>query len=373
MCGIFGYAKRQNAQSNGQLDKLKDVLTYLADESVVRGTDSTGISMINPSSRETFKATASSSEVINDATWKANILNRVTKDNTIAIGHVRYATHGEVNTRNAHPFEIGNVVGAHNGIIYNYNKLAEKYDKTIKVDSEIIFESLNINDDKKALEELEGDFAISWVRDSNKILHLARESSRPLCVAYWKKAKILIWASTDEILEKAFKRAGLSLKNVSLKSEIIYSFDTDKFDNKYNPIKLEFDAKEKTNVKTFTSSHYTDFSYASYYDNSYVGGSGYIDDTKYDDDKSLESKHECNMCYGKFRSDEIIDIETNCSLCYECADDIEECGWCGDYIMIGEGSTFNKWRVCDTCKPGAASNLLLTDNCSIEKTRESTI
>ena len=131
MCGIFGYAKTQNGQSDNQLEKLKDVFTYLADESVVRGTDSTGISMINPTNRRTFKATASSSEVVNDKTWKSEILDRVDRDSTIAIGHVRLATHGVINTRNAHPFEIGDVIGAHNGIIYNYNKLADKYNKNM--------------------------------------------------------------------------------------------------------------------------------------------------------------------------------------------------------------------------------------------------
>ena len=34
MCGIFGYAKQQNAQNDSQIKMLKRALTYLADESV---------------------------------------------------------------------------------------------------------------------------------------------------------------------------------------------------------------------------------------------------------------------------------------------------------------------------------------------------
>ena len=361
MCGIFGYAKRQNAQNDNQLEVIKKVLTNLADESVVRGTDSTGISMINPASRRTFKATAPSSEVITDDSWESNILDRVDRNNTIAIGHVRLATHGVVNSRNAHPFEIGNVIGAHNGIIYNYNKLAKKYNKSIEVDSEIIFESLNLNSKKKALEELEGDFAISWIRDSNRIVHLARESSRPLSVAYWKKAKTLIWASTDEILKKSLKRAGLNLKQVSLKSEIIYSFNTDKFDTKYNPSRIEFEAKEKE-VISYTGSHYTDWSYTSgYYDN-------YNDSyAKVDSDENEEIKDDisCAMCLQGFSNEEVIEIETDTDVCWDCMDNLDECQWCGDYMFFGEGTSFNRWRVCDSCKPSAASNLLLEETCSI--------
>jgi len=360
MCGIFGYAKRQNAQNDNQLEIIKKVLTNLADESVVRGTDSTGISMINPASRRTFKATAPSSEVITDDSWESNILDRIDRNNTIAIGHVRLATHGVVNSRNAHPFEIGNVIGAHNGIIYNYNKLAKKYNKSIEVDSEIIFESLNLNSKKKALEELEGDFAISWIRDSNRIVHLARESSRPLSVAYWKKAKILIWASTDEILKKSLKRAGLNLKQVSLKSEIIYSFNTDKFDTKYNPSRIEFEAKEKE-VVSYTGSHYRDWSYTGFYDS-------YNDSyTKVDSDENEEIKDDisCAMCLQGFSNEEVIEIETDTDICWDCMDNLDECQWCGDYMFFGEGTSFNRWRVCDSCKPSAASNLLLEETCSI--------
>ena len=57
MCGIFGYAKRQNAHNDKQLETIKNVLTNLADESVVRGTDSTGVTMISPTDRRTFKST----------------------------------------------------------------------------------------------------------------------------------------------------------------------------------------------------------------------------------------------------------------------------------------------------------------------------
>ena len=364
MCGIFGYAKRQNAQNDNQLEIIKKVLTNLADESVVRGTDSTGISMINPSSRRTFKATAPSSEVVANKTWKSNILDRVDRNNTIAIGHVRLATHGVVNNRNAHPFEKGNVVGAHNGIIYNYNKLAKKYNKSIEVDSEIIFESLNLNSKKKALEELEGDFAISWIRDSNRIVHLARESSRPLSVAYWKKAKTLIWASTDDILKKALKRAGLSLKQVSLRSEVIYSFNTDKFDTKYNPSKIEFEAKEKE-VVSYTGGHYNNWAYNSYYDDISSYNDSYDVETEVDSNEEIDNSISCEMCLQGFTADEVIEIETDSNVCWDCMDNLDECQWCGDYMFFGEGTSFNRWRVCDSCKPSAASNLLLEETCSI--------
>jgi asparagine synthetase B (glutamine-hydrolysing) len=358
MCGIFGYAKTQNGQSDNQLEKLKDIFTYLADESVVRGTDSTGISMINPTDRRTFKATASSSEVVNDKTWKSEILDRVDRDSTIAIGHVRLATHGVINTRNAHPFEIGDVIGAHNGIIYNYNKLADKYNKNIEVDSEIIFESLNLKPMDKALEELEGDEKLSWIKDSNKIVHLARESSRPISVAYWKKARILLWASTGDILNKALDRADLSLNNVSLKSDTIYSFNTDKFKDKYNPSKIKFESKTKKYNNSFNTTVHGDYSWTSYYD-------------EIDYNESIDKKDtQCEMCIQKFRMSDLIEVETDIYVCIDCYDDIEPCEWCGDYMFFDESTTFNKWSICVSCKPSAEKRLLLDETCSMKENRE---
>ena len=121
MCGIFGFAKTSGHQTENQLEMLKDVLTELADESSIRGTDSTGVSIIQPNSRRTYKTLLDSSTLVGTGDW-TELLDSINVDTTIAIGHVRLATHGIVKTRNAHPFHVGDVIGAHNGIIHNYNK-----------------------------------------------------------------------------------------------------------------------------------------------------------------------------------------------------------------------------------------------------------
>ena len=174
MCGIFGFAKKHNSQNDRQIDILRDVLTNLADESSVRGKDSTGFAVMTPDSRRTYKSLSDSSSLVRAKDWN-KLIDEVNRDTTIVIGHVRLATHGTVNIRNAHPFTIGEVVGAHNGVIYNYNKLAKSRGKEVEVDSEVIFASLNKNEMNKAFTDIDGDFAVTWVKDSNKVIHLARE------------------------------------------------------------------------------------------------------------------------------------------------------------------------------------------------------
>ena len=87
MCGIFGFAKTSGHQTQNQLDILRDVFTELTDESSIRGMDSTGISVIQPDSRETFKTLLDSASLVTTGDWD-DILDSINVDTTIAIGHV---------------------------------------------------------------------------------------------------------------------------------------------------------------------------------------------------------------------------------------------------------------------------------------------
>jgi predicted glutamine amidotransferase len=376
MCGIFGFAKKHNSQNDNQILILRRILTNLADESVVRGQDSTGVSVITPDDRRTFKATYPSSELIRHETWKSNILERVTRDTTIVIGHVRYATHGAISTRNAHPFEIGEVIGAHNGVIYNYNKIADKYGKEVEVDSEVIFASLNRNDKRIAFEDLSGDFAVSWIKESNEILHLARELSRPICVAYWKKAKVLLWASTLNIMSKALKRSGLKIKYRALEADYIFSFNTSKFGDKPDFDKIEFESMSQWGSESYGSwgghSYGTgDIAYTGGANPVYSGSQGPEDaykppvtktDYDYDYLKKDGDRDRCEICDIWYPSGDIKKMGVDFKVCEDCYDDVRECQWCGDYRFQDELFAIDQWKVCEGCKPDIGKQLMLEEH-----------
>ena len=68
---------------------------------------------------------------------------KVYNDTSIALGHTRWATHGNVNIENAHPIISENKVVVHNGIIENYLELkekllSEKFNLKAKIDTEVI-------------------------------------------------------------------------------------------------------------------------------------------------------------------------------------------------------------------------------------------
>tara|TARA_R100001082_G_scaffold79992_1_gene47236 strand:- start:3611 stop:4612 length:1002 start_codon:yes stop_codon:yes gene_type:complete len=314
MCGIFGFAKSNGRQSDNQLEILKRMLTNLADNSSVRGEDSTGFSIMDSNGRYTFKTLTDSSTLVGQNVWSRDILSKVNRRTTIVMGHVRLATQGAVEVNNAHPFNIGSVTGVHNGIIHNYNQVARNLGKSVpEVDSQVLFQSLNKLEMNKAFEDIDGDFAITWVKDSNRKLHMARESGRPIVMAYWKKARVLLWASTKDIMEDAMYRTGLRLPIKSVAEDYILTFNTDKFDTKTN--------HETTPFTTISQYSYRNYHNNAWYNRDYIGGfynpspatKGLLGSGS-----ENESKEMCSYCYEWTSTDEVWTDGYNRNVCYDC-------------------------------------------------------
>jgi glucosamine--fructose-6-phosphate aminotransferase (isomerizing) len=106
---------------------------------------------------------------------------------TIAMGHIRQATHGRSSEINAHPHKAGPIVLVHNGIIENYLELKNELlreDHTFKsdTDSEVIahlveqkmYRWSGFEDAVRAsLQELKGTFALCLVSETEPGMMIA--------------------------------------------------------------------------------------------------------------------------------------------------------------------------------------------------------
>ena len=113
MCGIVGYVGNENCQEIilGSLERLE-----------YRGYDSSGIATIHNGQIQLRRTVGKLLEL------KAKILDEPVYG-TIGIGHIRWATHGGVTERNAHPHLVKSGVAiVHNGIIENYAQLKKELD-----------------------------------------------------------------------------------------------------------------------------------------------------------------------------------------------------------------------------------------------------
>lgn len=122
------------------------------------------------------------------------------------IGHVRLATHGTPNyTHNNHPIVHGNIMGVHNGMVYNYTKVlrdtGRQYPKA-DVDSEALFAAIDKYGIVDGLDKIDSLAALVFVdkRDPTTI-YLATCDANPLIVARSKQGATY-FASESWILDK---------------------------------------------------------------------------------------------------------------------------------------------------------------------------
>ena len=177
MCGIIGYRGKQNALPI-ILNGLKN-LEY-------RGYDSSGIAFQKNNKIEIIKKEG---KICNLESILPNDVSN------IAIGHTRWATHGEATSINAHPHNVGKITLVHNGIIENYQELKsflieKDYKFKSETDTEIITGIIdyyyNLDQDiLKVLKRLDtlarGSYALGiMVEGDNKIYALRKKS--PLIV-----------------------------------------------------------------------------------------------------------------------------------------------------------------------------------------------
>ncbi|MEO0071345.1 MAG: glutamine--fructose-6-phosphate transaminase (isomerizing) [candidate division WOR-3 bacterium] len=112
MCGIVGYI--------GEKDVLNVILIGL-ERLEYRGYDSCGIAILQKEGIKICKTAGRLQQL-------KSLLPKTPFSGKVGIGHTRWATHGEVNNENAHPFTdcTGKIALCHNGIIENYRELRDR-------------------------------------------------------------------------------------------------------------------------------------------------------------------------------------------------------------------------------------------------------
>ena len=182
MCGIVGYIGHRQAYP--VIIKGLHRLEY-------RGYDSAGVALINGDLR-VYKIAGKVSELEKETEDK-NV------DGTCGIGHTRWATHGEPNTKNAHPHvsESKNLAIIHNGIIENYASLKTELIKRghqflSDTDTEVLIhliEDIQLNEKtdlveavRIALNQVIGAYAIVIASKDEPDMLIAARKSSPMVV-----------------------------------------------------------------------------------------------------------------------------------------------------------------------------------------------
>ncbi len=183
MCGIVGYIGDKQAQP---------ILLEGLQKLEYRGYDSAGIAVISPSGKLNLVKRKGKLKTLRD------VVEPDPLPGTIGIGHTRWATHGEPSERNSHPHTdcTGEIAAVHNGIIENFHELREqlkaeghqfKSDTDTETIPHLVEKYLKQTGDiveafRRAINELEGAYAIGLIWTGNPDIMLAARKGSPLII-----------------------------------------------------------------------------------------------------------------------------------------------------------------------------------------------
>ncbi len=139
----------------------------------------------------------------------------------VFLGHNRAATKGGVNNINAHPFQFGNIVGAHNGTLSakTHAKMNTLAGEEFAVDSMSIFAAIEKVGIESVIEAMkmpndqgkcDDAYALVWINTEEGTLNFIRNGERPLWFAYQKDFKKIFWSSEFQFIRAAVETSAIS-------------------------------------------------------------------------------------------------------------------------------------------------------------------
>jgi glucosamine--fructose-6-phosphate aminotransferase (isomerizing) len=249
MCGIVAYYGKRNVS-----EVLLDCLQRLE----YRGYDSAGIAICESGNIDIIKTTGK----IKHLREKIDI-NKYSMTH-LGIGHTRWATHGVVSDKNAHPHKVDNISLVHNGIIENYMDLKEKIEKRYALQSEtdseiiahLIAEKYNgdlLNSAINTVKNLKGSYALAIISDKEPETLVLVKKENPLIIGIGEDE---IFVASDLTALTAYTDNFIILEDENIakiyKTDIkLYNFNGDPISTNSKRVKLNFQMANKGGYKHY--------------------------------------------------------------------------------------------------------------------------
>lgn len=226
MCGLAGIVG--NGINNVDLGALY-TLSYI---SGLRGLHSTGICQGNKYYRGDLrymieKGTFNVGEFFDYHASHPEGNRNVANDSTdnFFLMHMRQATRGTITPDNAHPFDLDNIVGMHNGTLQE-----AKYQSEEQTDSELLFADIDTNGIVPVLRDLALGSAYALVMMDKRTgqLNIIRNNKRTLFYCHHRQRNVMYYASEAMFLDFMIRRHSLDVGPIkAFEPEVLYSISPD--------------------------------------------------------------------------------------------------------------------------------------------------
>lgn len=200
MCGLVGVAGTITSKEERAFRTLLRL-------DVLRGEDSTGIASMSSKGKFTIAKDAENAYTFLNTKEARKPFEGWLK---ILMGHNRAATKGAVVAENAHPFEYGNIIGAHNGTLSYWGNLLDG--GKFKVDSQAVFYHMSEESVEDLWKNLNGAAALVWMNKKDKTINFLRNDKRELAFTTTTDGKTFFWASEPWMLMVACAREGIDIE-----------------------------------------------------------------------------------------------------------------------------------------------------------------
>ena len=211
MCCLFGMIDLNHKFTSRQKSQMMSILSAACE---VRGTDATGIAYNSRGKLRIYKRPLPAHKM----------RLRIPEDTQVVMGHTRMTTQGPAKfSKNNHPFpgNVGEIpfALAHNGVLHNdaWLRQTERLPATtIETDSYVAVQlieqkkTLNFDSLRNMAEKVEGSFAFTVLDCENNLYFI--KGDNPLCIYYYPITGLYLYASTEEILQRALQFMHLELE-----------------------------------------------------------------------------------------------------------------------------------------------------------------
>lgn len=218
MCGIAGMMLAPRERNFRERARIVDNVERLMLLSEERGSHAAGIAVLSETGYELEKRAGTPYDFLD-----GGVLDRVIGDPgpevRLIMAHTRYATAGDRrDPRNAHPFQVGPVVGMHNGSIRNADALAHHHGirRRSDTDSELLVHlaerstyagRIEVDSFLGRLESCYGEMSLvaASVEDPDRVVIV--KGNKPLAFARSQQLEAVAFASKPEYLRYALDEA----------------------------------------------------------------------------------------------------------------------------------------------------------------------